>query len=289
MTVQAPILAVSSWSVHRALGISWPSAPGDDRPSTATPTWGPGSLSLMELPAALRNLGIDRIEICSFHVPAHDVGFLAALRAALADADVTLQTLLIDDGDITDPVHRQRDIAWIGRWIDVAAALGAERARVIGGKREPSPEVLDAAVAGLAELARRGNEQGVRILTENWFDTLGDPAAVNAVLDRLEGSVGFLADFGNWKGPSKYADLGSVLGRAEDVHAKCTFSDGLNMDAHDFGRCLDAAVAAGYGGPYTLIYESPDDDEWQALRMERDFVLAHAAQSAVRDHRFSRA
>ena len=85
----------------------------------------------MDLPAALRQIGIDRLEICSFHIAAQDAGFLAALRSALADADVTLQTLLVDDGDITDPVHRQRDIAWIGRWIDVAAALGAERARVI--------------------------------------------------------------------------------------------------------------------------------------------------------------
>jgi sugar phosphate isomerase/epimerase len=289
MTVQAPILAVSSWSVHRALGVSYPSAPGDDGPSRAEPTWGPGSLSLIELPAAIRQIGIDRIEICSFHIAAHDGGFLAALRSALADADVTLQTLLIDDGDITDPVHRQRDIAWIGGWIDVAAVLGAERARVIAGKRKPSPELLDAAVAGLAELGRRGSEQGVRILTENWFDTLGGPAEVNAVLDRLEGRVGFLADFGNWKGPSKYADLAAVLGRAEDAHAKCSFSDGLSMDAHDFGRCLDAAEAAGYGGPYTLIYESPDDDEWQALRMERDFVLAHAARAAGGGRRFSRA
>ena len=69
---------------------------------------------------------------------------------------MTLQTLLIDDGDITDPVNRRRDIAWIGRWIDVAASLGAERARVIAGKQKPSPEVLDVAVAGLAELGRRG-------------------------------------------------------------------------------------------------------------------------------------
>ena len=35
-----------------------------------------------ELPAALRQLGIDRLEICSFHIPAHDSGFLAALRAS---------------------------------------------------------------------------------------------------------------------------------------------------------------------------------------------------------------
>ncbi len=231
MPVQAPVLAVSTWSVHRAIGVSYPNSPGDEAPAKAEPTWGPGSLSLMELPGALRQLGIDRIEICSFHIPAHDRGFVDELRGALADSGVVLQTLLIDDGDITDPVNRRRDIDWIGRWIDVAASLGAERARVIAGKQRPSPEVLELAIAGLGELSRRGADQGVRIITENWFDTLGGPKEVHAVLDRLDGTVGFLADFGNWKGPSKYDDLASVFGRAEDAHAKCHFDTGLRMDA----------------------------------------------------------
>ena len=86
-------------------------------------------------------------------------------------------------------------------------------------------------------------------MTENWFDTLGGPTEVHAVLDRLDGTVGFLADFGNWKGPSKYADLASVFGRAEDAHAKCYFADGLRMDADDFGRCLHAAKTRAMTAP----------------------------------------
>jgi hypothetical protein len=100
MPVQAPVLAVSTWSVHRAIGVSYPNSPGDEAPAKAEPTRGPGSLSLMELPGALQQLGIDRIEICSFHIPAHDRGFVGELRGALADSGVVLQTLLIDDGDI---------------------------------------------------------------------------------------------------------------------------------------------------------------------------------------------
>ncbi|HET7714046.1 MAG TPA: TIM barrel protein [Bauldia sp.] len=279
--MSAPDLAVSTWSIHRALGISYPHAPGDDSPARAEPTWGAGTLSLMQAPDALKAFGLDRIEICSFHIPAHDRGFQAELRGALRDAGVKLQTLLIDDGDITDPVNRRRDIDWIGRWIDVAAELGAERARVIGGKQKPSPEAIDLSVAGLGELARRGADQGVRIITENWFDTLGGPDVVNAVLGRLDGMVGFLADFGNWKGPGKYDALAAVIGRAEDTHAKCHFEPGLRMDTADYGRCLSIAAAAGYSGPHTLIYEGADDDEWEALRMERDFVLAHRAAATV--------
>lgn len=277
----APTLAVSTWSLHRLIGISFPDAPGSNSPARAEPTWGPGSIATMEVPGAIRMLGIDRLEVCSFHLPAQDKGFLAEFRGALAEADVTFQTLLIDDGDITDPVNRRRDLDWIGRWIDVAAELGAERARVIAGKAKPSPEALDLAVTGLAELAARGASEGVRVMTENWFDTLGSPNEVHAVLDRLDGKVGFLADFGNWKGPSKYRDLASVFGRAEDAHAKCHFGAGLDMDAGDYGRCLQAARDAGYAGPYTLIYDGDDDDERAALRIERDFVLAFFARAAA--------
>lgn len=273
----SPRLALSTWSIHRALGVSWPNSPENDTDGPPQQTWGPGALSLMEVPARLAELGIDRLEICSFHVPGRDRGFLDELRAAIAGAGVTLQALLIDDGDITDPVHARRDIAWIGRWIDVAAELGAEKARVIAGKRPPAPEVLDRAVAGLAALAGRGAGAGVRILTENWLATMAGPAEVNAVLDRLDGRVGFLADLGNWKGPTKYDDLAAVLPRAENSHAHGVFDENLELDVADFGRCLDVAGEAGYAGPYTLIYNGPNPDEWRAVEMERDFIRAHVA------------
>jgi sugar phosphate isomerase/epimerase len=142
---------VSSWSVHRAIGVSWPNTPENDIAAMPEATWGPGTLSLMEVPAEFARLGIDRIEICSFHIPAHDQGFLGELRGALTEAGVTLQTLLIDNGDITDPVNRRRDIDWIGRWIDIAAARGsspASRSRRRRRSTFPSPGLPNSAGAG---------------------------------------------------------------------------------------------------------------------------------------------
>ena len=278
----SPPLAISSWSLHRAIGVSYPNAPGSGTIARREETWGPGTLPLTAVSGAIARLGIDRLEICHFHIPGHDGAYLDELRAALLESGVTLQTLLIDDGDITDPVNRRRDIAWIARWIEIAGALGAERARIIAGKRKPSPETLDLAVDGLRDLVRHGAAAGVRIITENWFDTLSGPDEVHAVLDQLGGEVGFLADFGNWKGATKYADLAAIIGRAETCHAKCHFSATGVMDADDYARCLALAADAGYAGPFTLIYEGADDDEWQAVAMERDFVRGHfaGAQSA---------
>ena len=62
-----------------------------------------------------------------------------------------------------------------------------------------------------------------------------------------------------------------LIGRAELTHAKAFFPDGA-MDTGDFGRIIDMAEAAGYQGPYTLIFENDSPGEWAALAAEREFL-----------------
>ena len=265
-----PTIAVSSWSVHRTLGLTWWDSPA--AAAIEKEAYGPGSLAILDLPAAVARHGIKRLQICHFHVASRDKTWIGEFRAALADAGVMLQTLLIDDADISHPVDHRRDVAWVGGWIDTAAELGAGSARVVAGKQRPTRDALALSVAGLKELARRGKSQGVRVITENWFDLLSGPREVNHVLDGVGDDLGLLADFGNWKGPGKYDDLAAILPGAEDTHAKASFSASDGMDGDDFGRCVAAAVAARYDGPYTLIYDGPGDDEWAGIETERRFI-----------------
>ena len=44
-------------------------------------------------------------------------------------------------------------------------------------------------------------------------------------------------------------------------------------DAADYGKCVDLAEAAGYAGPYTLIFDSEIPREWDGLALERDFIV----------------
>lgn len=275
----SPVIAVSTWSLHRTLGVAWPDSPVGRSGRTAT--WGDGTLDILDLPAAVARRGIRRIHLCHFHVADRGPAWLAAFRRKLAEADVTLAMLLIDDGDLSDPAHHERDRAWIGGWIDTAAELGAETARVVAGKASPSPETIDRAAVGLSALVRRGRDAGVKVATENWFDLLGGPDEVDAILDRVDG-LGFLADFGNWKGESKYENLTRIFRRADDTHAKATFSAPGAIDSDDFGRCLKACLEAGYAGPYTLIYEGASDDEWGAVAIEERFVRDHLASLPAR-------
>ena len=162
---------------------------------------------------------------------------------------------------------------WITTWIDAAAALGAPYARVIAGKGKPSAENLALSIDGLRSMGQFGFTRDVRVVTDNWFDLLATPKEVHQVLDALGGNVGFLADSGNWGGPTKYADLKSIYARAELSHTKCSFGDDHDMDRDDYRRCLEAAVSAGYKGPHTLIFEGAGD-EWKGVGLEREFVLA---------------
>jgi sugar phosphate isomerase/epimerase len=267
-------LSVSTWSLHRTLGR--PDFYGVEAGfHVPTATHGGGALSLLELPARLATFGISTLELCHFHLPSLDPGYLAELHAALQAAQVELFSLLIDDGDIVHTTHAERDLAWIRRWIEIAETLGAKHMRVIAGKSAPTQDSLTKSAQELKRLAILVEEAGMRLMTENWFGVLSTPAAVHALFEQLEDQVGLCLDFGNWNGPGKYRDLREIATYAESCHAKAHFSGPDELDVADYTQCLEITAAAHFAGPYTLIYSGPDDDEWAGLAREMQIVQTY--------------
>ena len=269
-----PELAVSTWSLHRTLGPIYRDLAPHAAPRAAEYPYGQGSVSLLDLPAAAAAHGIYLLEVCHFHLPRTDRAYLGMLRERAAAAGVGLQTLLIDGGDISaaDDETRERDMACIRDWIDVASALGARQARVIAGySQQDDAAAVQRSSAGLAALARHGDEQSVRVITENWLALTTRPETLLAILSRAGAGVGLCVDFGNYQGPGKYDDLRQILPQATSIHAKAGFPEPGRMDTVDFRRCLDLARAAGFGGPYVLIFDS-DGDEWTHLEQMIEMV-----------------
>jgi sugar phosphate isomerase/epimerase len=264
-------VSVSTWSLHRTLGCpaTYGVVDGFHIPSQ---THGRGALSLLELPTRLAAFGIRTLELCHFHLPSLDAGYLAELRAALQAAEVELFSLLIDDGDIVHPTHAERDLAWIRRWIEIADTLGAKHMRVIAGKSAPTPESLTKSAQELKRLARLSETVGIRLMTENWFGVLSTPAAVHTLFEQLEDHVGLCLDFGNWNEPGKYRDLREIAAYAESCHAKAHFSGPGELDLSDYTQCLEITSATNFAGPYTLIYSGPDENEWAGLAQEMQIV-----------------
>ncbi|PRY16599.1 sugar phosphate isomerase/epimerase family protein [Kineococcus rhizosphaerae] len=255
--------AVHAWSLDRTLGRF-----------RAGTTAEPSGLSLLDLPAALRARGYDTVQLCHFHLPHRDDGYLGELRAALAEAHVHLDALLVDDGDLTHPTEAAEQEAWVSGWLPVADTLGARRVRVVAGKTRTDTAQRDASAA-LGRLAAR---TGVRVVTENWFDVTRDAADVEAVLAPLDGAVGLLVDLGNWTGPGKHAELAKVTRFAETCHAKAHW-DGDVVDADDYRRSLRAVLDHGFTGPLCLVYDAAGDDEWAGLEVQRTIVREEVRNS----------
>jgi sugar phosphate isomerase/epimerase len=274
VTNQGPRLSVSTWSLHRQLGSPDSYGPENGK-QIPIATHGKGEIPLLELPARIAEFGINTLELCHFHIPSLDKGYLNEFRSALEATNVELFSLLIDHGDITHPEHADRDLVWIGEWIETAGILGATCARAIAGKAAPSPAALEMSRHGLQTLAKRAEGNGVRLMTENWFSILSTPENVLTLLDRLEGEVGFCLDFGNWEGETKYTDLEAIAPRAESCHTKAHFPAPGDIDREDYVRCLDLTQDAGFAGPHTLIYDGPGDNEWEGLTIEREVVQSY--------------
>lgn len=267
-------LSVSTWSLHRSLGKPPFYGPQSEAGQLANPT-AERAFSLLELPAQIAAHGIQTLEICHFHLPSDAPEYYQQIRSAIEAAGVELWSLLIDDGDITHPQYGERDMAWIQGWIDVAAQLGARNTRIIAGKQEPNEQTLALSHDRLAQLASYASKRGVRAMTENWLNLTPDAKSVCYLIERLDGQIGLCADFGNWRGANKYDELAQILPYADSCHTKAHFDAATGIDAADYRRCLELSSKAGFAGPYTLIYDGPNSDEFAGLKTEAAIVAKY--------------
>lgn len=258
-------LSISTWSLHHALG----SPPFFGIETKVIPPRANDGISLLELPARLADFGIRTMEVCHFHLPSRESDYLRQLRAALEKAEIELWSLLLDDGDISHPQHGARDTEYLRGWLDVAQSLGARCARVSGGHAPTCEESLQRSASHFRVLADDAERKGLRLMTENWHETLSTPQAVHSVLESLDGAVGLCLDFGNWDSATKYDDLRSIAPLAESCHAKAHFFDDGKIDETDYRRYFEITRETDFSGPYTLIYSSPGD-EWRGLQIESE-------------------
>ena len=260
--------AISTWSIHRLLGQF--AAPGSaiDGGSFIPHQEMGNRRTLIDLIPEIAEHGYHVLQICHFHLESSDPAYLGRLRTTLKAYDVSFDMLLIDEGDLTDPDF-ERQMAWYDDWLNVAAMLGAKRARIGAGKQSPTPKRLRASGERLGILA--DGHPDVRIVTENWLGATPDAESLLDVLEAAGESVGLLIDLGNWTGPDKYTNLAKIAGRAEACHAKCHFTDD-GPDEADFCTALALLKDVDFNGPIALIYDGPDPDEWVGLELEWKIV-----------------
>lgn len=260
--------SVSTWSLHRTLGnfVADDSAVGGG-PFMSLPAI-EGGLTLLELIPELAKHGYNTVQIVHFHLESRDADYLQRVRNALAENGITLDALLIDDGNLmSDDIETH--MTWYNNWLAAGVQLGAEHARLCVGRKSPTPELLENSGKRLAELA--AVNPNIRILAENWMEAIPDAASLLTALDSAGENVGVLIDLANWNPPAKYDELAKIAPLAEACHAKCVFTEN-GADEEDFRRTLGILKDANYDAPLALIYDGPGDDEWGALEQEWEIV-----------------
>ena len=230
-------------------------------------------LDLLELPAQLRAHGFSAMQLCHFHLPSRDSGYIEEFRDSLAKSNIEILTLLIDDGDVTDPEIGEASVDWTAKWVETAAELGAYRVRLIAGKQPYSQEAIDLSFTRLMQIGMTAEKVDVIMEIENWHDLLSRPEAVTELLDRSHGVLRLNADFGNWPKPARYEWLPKIFRRAETCHAKLEFVSPTELDGDDTARLLMIAKDAEYRGPMVLVNGGPGDNDWAALEIQREAIL----------------
>ncbi|PYI54262.1 sugar phosphate isomerase/epimerase family protein [Paenibacillus flagellatus] len=272
-------ISVSTWSLHRLLGpLRWTVWNAVDGTHETRIQEQPNVITLLELPAEAAKRGYAAVEICHFHFPATDTEYLLRLHAAFSAAGVSLDTLLLDYGDLTSADGRRAaaDLALAKKWTDVAAACGARQIRIIAGEAPPTDEeALRRSASALGELSEYGDARGVRVVTENFKPLTSTGASSFRLLELTGRKVGFITDFGNYGGTTKYEEIALLSPHSVSVHAKASFDEDGMPDEAEFRRCLDASRQSGFDGAYVLIYDGPGD-MWEGLERVRRIVEPYA-------------
>ncbi|MBB3113516.1 sugar phosphate isomerase/epimerase [Paenibacillus phyllosphaerae] len=268
-------LSVSTWSLHRLLGpLHWTIWDEETRSHRTVAKEQPLELSLLELPKIASERGYKAIEVCHFHFPSTERDYLEQLRAAFEQADISLDTLLLDYGDLTaeDEGRVKEDLGLMKRWIEAASFCGAKQIRIVAGEAEPTNQAaLVRSAASLLELIRFAEPLGVRVVTENFKPLTSIATNVAALYDQCEGKLGLITDFGNYKGAGKYGEIAQTAPLSVSVHAKANYDEQGIPDVEEFSQCLEAVKGTNFDGAYVLIYDGPGD-MWEGLERVKELV-----------------
>lgn len=246
----------SSWSYHRVIK--------------------EGRLDQMGWIRECAAIDLDGVELLGYHFPSTEIAYLRGVRKLCADLHLTV-AMVSAGGHLTtsDDAKRQKEVEDIGRWMDVAAYLGAPLIRFFCGKgaelEAGGPELYKKVMEAMRKVAAMGEQRGIVAALENHGGTTADQL-LSLRKDVNSPWLAFTLDTGNFPptsavGPDTYTSIERCAPHAAIVHAKFfnVLEDGRDKD-FDWARIHSLLKKTSFRGFLSVEYEGKDADEIACMR-----------------------
>lgn len=158
---------------------------------------------------------------------------------------------------------RDKEIAHVRRWIDLAAGLGAPTMRIFAGDLQPGQSLAEArkncveSIEACADLAAR---RGVLLGLENHGGIVAEADSLLAIVKAVRSDAcGINLDTGNFHSDDPYGDLARCAPWAVTVQVKAEIQPrGQEKQEADLKRLVRILKDSGFRGYATLEYEEED-------------------------------
>ncbi len=253
-------IGVCSWSHH---GYFEKTRPKDFK-------WPGKMLDLREYPEVIADkYHVHNFELCNTHFESTSPAYIKDLKAAVAKAHGRITDMPVDyEADwegvgLCDPddAKWRKEIEERKKWVDIAAALGAESIRPNPGGTVQMTD-LTRPIAAYKELAEYGKTKGIKVLIENHGNVAAKAENIVTIIKAAGPPwAGTLPDFGNFQEAERYQSLEAMFPLAQVVcHARgLEFDDKGHETRFDFARCFRISKAAGFKGVYSAEFGGPGD------------------------------
>jgi len=209
--------------------------------------------------------GVDAVELTSYYFPPDFTpAYVASLKRHCHLLGIDVSTTPIRN-TFTYPAgpEREKEIAHVKRWLDVAADLGSPAIRIFAGdaqKGQPEAEARRHCVESIEACADHAAKRGVFLALENHGGVVAEPDGLLEIVKAVKSEwFGVNLDTGNFHGADPYADLARVLPYAVTAQVKVEMqAKGGERQEADFGRLVQMLKDGGYRGYVTLEYEAAE-------------------------------
>jgi sugar phosphate isomerase/epimerase len=208
---------------------------------------------------------VDGVELTSYYFPPDFTpAYVAGLKRHCHLLGIDVSTTPIRN-TFTHPAgpEREKEIAHVKRWLDVAADLGSPAIRIFAGDAQEGQTEAEArrhCVECIGACADHAARRGVLLALENHGGIVAEPEGLLEIVHAVQSDwFGVNLDTGNFHGVDPYADLARCVPFAVTAQVKVEIQPkgGPKQEA-DFARLVAMFRDAGYRGYVTLEYEAAE-------------------------------